>query len=283
MAAALALTPAALAKDTTKADLAKLVKAQFDGYATDKEGPPVYADGAMMAMVDAANGADGLIEAENATSSGAEAKSYKRRTDKNLDVGLARDGNTAWISFTSKIHYKHGKMAGLDEFDTEYRITELAVKTPKGWRIDGGMWSTAAANAEVNKSAKAGKQSEMNGLEPSGGDKSLMDAFTTLTTGPFDATAAARPTLIGFGSGPGERTTKGAVLAKAWAGSWANHLTIDGPMAAPLAPSGTTGWVIANVTLDKTSHKVHFRVLFVFDKDASGAWSLVHAHFATFV
>jgi ketosteroid isomerase-like protein len=90
-----------------------------------------------------------------------------------------------------------------------------------------------------------------------------------------------------FGGSPGVHesgatsTSGGAGLAKAWAAAWANHLTIDAPVVATLAPSGTTGWVIANVSLDKKTYKIKFRVLFVFDKDASGAWSLVHAHFAT--
>ena len=269
------------AKDTTQADLAKLLKAQFDAYVKETENPPVFTDGAKLMVSDGSNGWDGFAPDGDLPHAAAEGRSLKSHSDSNMQVVVARDGNSAWISFGSTVHFKHGKYAGLDEFDTDYRVTEIAVKTPNGWRIAGGMWSIPVDNARVNKQAKAGKQYAGNPIEDDGGDPSLRAAFTKLTTGPLDATAAARKDLVAFGSGPGERTVGGAVLAKAWAGAWANHLAITGPFVATVAPSGTTGWVIADVVLDKKTHKVRFRVLFVFDKDAGGAWSLVHAHFAT--
>ena len=275
-----AAVPAA-AKDTTQADLAKLLKAQFDAYLKDTANPSVYTDDAKLMDLDSVDGWDGFTDGNEIPHASVEGRSYKRHTDSNVQVVVARDGNTAWISFGSKVHFKHGKYAGLDEFDTDYRITEIAVKTPKGWRIAAGMWSTPTDNARVNKAAKAGKQSDGNRFEGGDGDESLQTAFTKLTTGPLDATAAARKDLVAYGSGPGERTVGGAVLAKAWAAAWANHLTIVDNYVAEVAPSGTTGWVIADVLLDKKTYKVRFRVLFVFDKDAAGAWSVVHAHFAT--
>ena len=281
LVAVCAAAPSASAKDTTQAELARLLKAQFDAYVKRTENPPVFTDGVKLMITDESNGWDGFATDGDVPAASAEGRSLLRHSDSNMQIVVARDGNSAWISFESAVHFKHGKYAGLDEFDTDYRITELAVKTPNGWRIGGGMWSIPIDNALVNKQAKAGKQHAGNAIEDGDGDASLRAAFTKLTTGPLDATAAARKDLVAFGSGFGERTVGGAVLAKAWAAAWANRLTITGPVAATVAPSGTTGWVIADVVLDKKTYKVRFRVLFVFDKDAGGAWSLVHVHFAT--
>jgi len=281
LVAVCAAAPSASAKDTTQAGLGKLLEAQFDAYVKQTENPPVFTDDVKLMVTDGSNGWHGFVPDGDVPHASAEGRSLKGHSDSNMQVVVARDGNTAWMSFGSTVHFKHGKYAGLDEFDTDYRITEIAVKTPSGWRIAGGMWSIPVDNARVNKQAKAGKQYAGNPIEDGGGDASLRTAFTRLTTGPLDATAAARKDLVAFGSGPGERTVGGTVLAKAWAGTWANHLTIADPFVAIVAPSGTTGWVIADLVLDKKTYKVRFRVLFVFDKDAGGAWSLVHAHFAT--
>src|SRR5512140_696828 len=273
LVAVCAVAPSASAKDTTQADLGKLIKAQFDAYVKQTENPPVFTDDVKLMDVDGSNSWHGFVTDGDIPAASAEGRSLKGHSDSNLQIVVARDGNSAWISFGSTVHFKHGKYAGLDEFDTDYRITEIAVKTPSGWRIAGGMWSVPVDNARGNKQAKAGKQYAGNPIEEGGGDASLRAAFTKLTTGPLDATAAARKDLVAFGSGPGERTVGGAGLAKAWAAAWAKHLTISDPFVATVAPSGTTGWVIADVMLDKKTYKVKFRVLFVFDKDEGGAWS----------
>jgi ketosteroid isomerase-like protein len=93
-------------------------------------------------------------------------------------------------------------------------------------------------------------------------------------------TTVARKAIV-FGSAPRERTTDGPSFRKAWYATWANHVRIEPQKIAALAPSGTTGWVIANITLDKKTHKVPFRMFVVFDQDAAGNWQLVHVHLAT--
>jgi hypothetical protein len=105
-------------------------------------------------------------------------------------------------------------------------------------------------------------------------DSSASDLLAKVTKNALDAAAGKRAELVASGSGPKERTSGGAVLARAWKAAWANHLTIDGPILTRV--NGATKLVIANLMLDKGSYKVPFRVMFVFDKD-----SLVHAHFAT--
>jgi ketosteroid isomerase-like protein len=159
-----------------------------------------------------------------------------------------------------------------------YHVTEIAKKTADGWRVITGLWALPVKNADVNKGAKAGKLDKLAPL-PGTGEKSLLDAFTKLTTGPFDEAASKRKDLVAFGSGPGERTVGGATLAKAWQAAWANKLKVDSVLASS-DPKATLGYVIANVTLQKTGYTIPFRVMFVFErKTASEPWSVIHAHF----
>lgn len=185
-------------------------------------------------------------------------------------VGLSADGKSAWIAIVVK------------RSGVEWRVSELAVQTAGGWRIAGGIASSGQDNKAVNAAAKTNKLT-LAALPQAKPDASLVGAFTALTTGPFDAAATARTELVAFGSGPGERTTSGPVLARAWKAAWAKRITVDGPVITRLAPSGTTGYALANISLEKPgtpAYKIPFRLLFVFDKTGS-SWSLVHAHFAT--
>ncbi|HEY5945776.1 MAG TPA: HEAT repeat domain-containing protein [Kofleriaceae bacterium] len=186
-------------------------------------------------------------------------------------IGTSGDGKSAWVALVANIK------------GVEWRVSELAVSGTGGWRIAGGLASVGVDNKAVNAAAKANKLKLAALPETKAADPDVTSAFTALMTSPLDATAAARGELIAFGSGPGERTTSGAVLARAWKGSWAKRLTVDGPVVTRLAPSGTTGYVIANIALAKpgsVAYKIPFRVLFVLDK-LGGKWSVVHAHFAT--
>ena len=79
---------------------------------------------------------------------------------------------------------------------------------------------------------------------------------------------------------PRVASPRGATLAKAWQAAWANKLKIDSVLASS-DPNATLGYVIANVTLQKTGYTIPFRVMFVFErKTASEPWSVIHAHFA---
>lgn len=181
-------------------------------------------------------------------------------------VTLAADDKSAWIAML------------VNAKGVDWRITELAVSTSGGWRIAGGLASVGKDNKAVNAAAKAGKL-KLAALPDGKPDAGLAAAFTALTKGPFDAAAAQRVELLAYGSGPDERTTEGNVLARAWKGSWANKVTIEGPMLTRAAPSGTTGFVIANVLLAKTGYQTPFRIMVVFDKSPS--WSVVQVHFST--
>lgn len=181
-------------------------------------------------------------------------------------VTLSADNQSAWVAMIVNVK------------GAEWRVTELAVSTASGWRIVGGLASVGQDNKAVNTAAKAGTL-KLAALPAGKADAGLSAAFTALTTGPFDATAAAREELLAYGSGPGERTTEGPPLARAWKGSWTKRVAVEGPLVARLAPSGTTGFVIANVSLAKTGYKVPFRLMMMFDKSPS--WSVVQVHFAT--
>jgi hypothetical protein len=192
---------------------------------------------------------------------------------------VAPDGQSAVITFILHVWWRvSSNDPDLREVH-DYRASELVTKTKDGWRVTAGLWSEAEPNAEINKAAKAGKLEALP-MIGTGGDKSLLDAFTKLTTGTFDDAAAKRKDLVAIGSGPKERTVGGASLAKAWQAAWANRLTIDATLASS-DPKATLGFVLANVTLAKKDYKIPFRVLFVFErKTDADPWSVVHAHFA---
>jgi len=204
-----------------------------------------------------------------------------------VTIQLARDGKSAWLTFSSKMKFR-GAGKTID-----YRISEIAVKTSKGWLIAGGMWSEAASHSAVDAAASAGTiaaPAKLAGKIAMKPDARLAAAFTALANTGVDATAAARTDLVVYGSGPGERTVGGGRFARAWAATWVGNVKVDGPLIARVAPSGTTGWVIANVKLVKkkaragaplnATYHVPYRVLCVFDKTDKG-WTLVHMHFAT--
>jgi hypothetical protein len=154
-------------------------------------------------------------------------------------------------------------------------------KTPDGWRVVTAFWSTANADKDVFAAAKKGTLKPFTAIK-AGGDKSLIDTFTALTTGAIDADASKRKDLVLFGSAPNERMTSGALLAKAWGTDWANKLKVDSIRASAADPKATLGYVIANITQQKKGFAVPFRVLFAFERKGDGQpWSLVHAHLVT--
>lgn len=188
--------------------------------------------------------------------------SAKDHSDSNQSVTMSRDRKSAWASGLS---VSDGKTK---------RISDLLVQTPDGWRIAALAFTDEKDNADVNRDAKAGKLPPRK--FPESGDASLNAAFAKLTT---DGATNVAKDLVAFGSGPGERTVGDTAFTKPWNAAWKGKTTIVSSVAR-LAPSGTTGWVAATVELQKKGYKIPFTVFAVFDKDASGAWTLVHIHFA---
>jgi SnoaL-like domain len=179
-----------------------------------------------------------------------------------LAVAKAADGKSAWASFVGK--------------DKRRASYVLAAEPGGTWNIIAVTATKAVANAAANADAKAGKLAAPAAFTVEPGDEGLRAAFAKLTT---EGLKAPSPSLVAFGSGPGERTTTGEALAKGWNAGWKGKTTIASSIAR-LAPSGTTGWVAANVALAKTGYTIPFHLFAVFDKASSGEWTLVHLHFS---
>ncbi len=192
-------------------------------------------------------------------------------------VTFSRDHASAWIDLTLKVTIpQHGGHAEI------WRITEIAVDTGSGWRVAAMAWTAPVADAVADKAAgQDGAKPALDQLD-GGGDDGLRAAFKKLVDTGFGDAGHVAAGVVAIGTAPGERSS-GPGFAKAWNAAWAKRLDVTG-VTAGLSPSATTGWVIANTHLRKHSGKtditVPVRLFFVFDKDASGAWQLAHAHFA---
>lgn len=220
----------------------------------------VFADDAKITVLGAKQA---IVDARDAGASLASVILGKH-TIKDVAIGLARDHRAAWLTFTLK--------AGSDE----YHVTEVISLNDAQWQVQAGMWARAQPNAAVNKAAAAGTTPKIAPLAKADADEAIREAFVAMQGGPLDKTAAARKDLVVFGSGPGERTVGGAKLATPWK-AWAGHIPLAGGLVAQRAPSGTTGWAIADVL----KGKVPFRLFVVFDQQLDGTWSVVAVNIAT--
>lgn len=261
------------------------IAAWSEGTEGDMASPDVFGKDATFAVTGGAAGDDDpAVPADRLVGTVVSATWITASRITHRAVTRSGDGRSAWLSFD--IHMKVDRTEdGVADFpERDYRVSYIAASTADGWRILGGTWSTAQGNAPVNKAALAGKLRALAPVPAHASDAALRDAFLATLTAPLDPATAARADLVTIGSGPGERTVSGAVLAKAWKAAWQGKLTVDGAPATYLAPSGTTGWVVANVQLAKRAGKrayaIPFRLVFVFDQDAQRAWHLVHAHLA---
>ena len=199
-----------------------------------------------------------------------------------VKVGISRDGQSAWVTFAA------ATSTACDSCESSpgpaLRSSQLVVKVGSAWLVQTSMWSIGTADAKVNKDAKAGKQQEPEDVgDADAGDASVRAALATLVTKGFDPALAKTKLLVGIGSAPKEIVAFSA-LVPFFNKSWVGKLTVDGPVWASVAPSGTTAAAMANVSLKKTEGKATFEVSFrwfvVFDKDVAGVWQPIHVHFA---
>jgi hypothetical protein len=272
------------AKDAIRDEIAELIEQQIEA-ASDRAAPEEarapYAQGARIAISDAMHASAPLVDPTEIQLS-----RLQNHKENHLEVQLSHDGNTVWASVETEVSLaQYGRDpdsgAAVDSTWTEsYRISDVIAKVGGRWRIVASAWSEGVDNAKVNKAAQARKPPRLEPL-PDGSkpDPGLEGELIAWKGGGMDTTVAKRAVV--FGSAPGERTTDGPAFRRAWYATWVNHVGIEPQELAALAPSGTTGWVIANITLDKKTYKVPFRIFVVFDKDAGGKWQLVHAHLAT--
>lgn len=181
---------------------------------------------------------------------------------KDLAITFSRDGSSAWI--TSAL--------------SDDRITDVAIKTADGWKLALAARSRGVADTTVNAEAKVGKR-PVPASTPATGDPALRAVFDSLLENGLDDVAAIQPRLVAIGSAPKEHTIGGAILATGWNAAWKGKAKLTSVWART-TPSGTTGWVVAKVALQKPGYVVPFALVCIFDKQADGTWSLAHIHFS---
>lgn len=197
---------------------------------------------------------------------------YMGHADDAMSITQAADGKSAWTSLTSRLTILPQNQPGRDD---PWRISALLVKTAAGWRIFASDWSEPRDNAAVNRAAKAAA-APLPELPATPSDPELSAAFDALITDGLPATG--RDDLVAIGSGPNERTVGAAALAAGWNSHWKGHVTVTS-RTSRRTPSGTTGYVVANVLLAKPGYRVPFQLFCIFER-AGTAWTLVHLHFA---
>lgn len=267
------------AKDPPEAAaIKKLIASETAALTVGGDPKGVYADGMRVAGVErVTDGADYvgqmIVDATYLTS----------LKPSGIRLGMSRDGQSAWVTYSATTEI------ACDSCESSpgptVRASELVVKVGGAWQVQAALWSEGIADAKVNKAGKAGKLAALDTVvDSSTGDGSVRDAFTALVAKGFDPAVADNKELIGIGSAPKEMTVGGKALVPFINKKWVGNMIVQGPVLAVMAPSGTTAAVIANVDLTKVDGKakyaVPFRWFVVFDKDAAGAWTPVHVHFA---
>jgi hypothetical protein len=266
-------------------DVAKVIDTQFSDWKAFRTGgkptPDLYGAAAPFAMTNGGVSPElGTLGPETPTSIFGPATLDQWKLA-NLHVGIAHDGKSAWASFDANVVVLGPDASSAKE---SARGSELLAKSGERWQVIGAAWSRGLANDVANRNAKADKLGKLDAVaDKDSGEQALLDAFKAMLASGLDSEAGKRAELFAIGSAPGELTTSGKVLAGGFKAAWVGHVTLDGPMLATMAPSGTTGAVLANVQLEKgtgkTAYKIPFRLFVVFDKLVTG-WSVVHVHFA---
>jgi hypothetical protein len=187
--------------------------------------------------------------------------------DQNVHITLSRDGKTAWASLTSTLMIAGGDSNPHDDY---WRASDVVVKTDAGWRIAAAAWTQPRDDADAIKSAKRGPSLHPATLEGDPGDAGLVAAFSRLVA---DGAGVATDDFIAIGSAD-ERMVGGRAFATPWNAAWKGRAKVRA-ISARLAPSKTTGWVVARVDLPGADYTLPFLVFAVFDKNAIG-WGLVH-------
>jgi hypothetical protein len=205
---------------------------------------------------------------------GATIKKHKVR---DLRVGIARDGKSAWASFRVKVSVDSLSLTG----SIDYRASQLLVRTDRGWLVRSGAWSIGATNTALTNATKAGKLGALEMVvDENVGDREVIAALGTLIDNGLDATAIGRHDLIAIGTAPGEVTIGGKQLAARLKRDWVGHAVMDGAAWAVTSPSGTTACATVNVELTGGKLAIPTRLFVVFEKDDAGTWSPVHVHTA---
>ena len=193
---------------------------------------------------------------------------WSQATVRNARTTISADHQTAWLWFDATVGGK------------PYRVTEIATKAKKKWRVAFGMWSQPKPMAVVTK-GNLPALTELTELDEAPAD--VASALNALLVGNLDAAALERKTFMAYGTG--DATANVTTFAKTWKTTWSKHLTALQPVRAGV--NGGTAWIVADVQLDKPKKApATLRLMVVLEKavsseDKADAWSVAHVHFAS--
>ncbi len=267
----------ALAKPNadTKA-IAAVIDEQFTGFRNPMRTTSVYTSNAMVAMTGGTTTpqVNKLSDAEGKWTIFGPAKIGKHKV-RDLRVVVAKDGNSAWASFSAKVTVDGLTKAGV----IDYRVTELLSRTSSGWQVQAAAWSVGVANAVLTKAAKAATLPKLETVfDQNVGERDVLGAMKSLAAHGLDASATSRADAFGIGPVTGEATLGGKKLAAKLKKEWIDKVALDGSTWA--LTSGTTACATVNVRLTRGAATIPARLFAVFERDSGDAWSPVLVHLA---
>ena len=203
-----------------------------------------------------------------------------------LQLGLAGDSRAAWVSDVLEVTLT----VGAKQDTQSLRVTEVLAEQDGSWWVLALHWSVALPNEralELAAQKKLGPLPEVaESIEP--GAQALAAEFlkSTVEVGEFLTSLSQRPDAFIFGTAPDEQILGGPQIHDAFAKQIEqHHLTIArrGGLRAGVTPSGSVGWVAANLELgavtDGKKVRVPTRGLMVYLNE-NGLWKLVQGHFS---
>ena len=192
-------------------------------------------------------------------------------------VGVAPDGESAWVAEEMPATVAEGGATR----EIPYRVTSFVAKVGERWLVLAQHWSVGTAEPGTAAPSPAGIRERVG---PGAGE--LVDALASALQSPaaFEAAISARADvqiLVVEAIGNAEGGEAAKVLVRERFGDGGATFGIAGDVDAALAPSGSAGYVAAN--LDATSVVDGVRVtrpmrgLFVWLREGD-AWRIVQAH-----
>ena len=202
------------------------------------------------------------------------------------EIGVAPDGRGAWVAEGLTV-----TISGEPATVIPYRVTSVLSEDGGAWTVIAQAWSVGVTNEEAMAMATAGQLPPLAAIEPSVGEGAQAMA-DQLQAGCADASVwlaswSERPDAFAFGSAPEEAIEGGTTIREGMGQMVAAYqmtIAVNGGMHAKLAPSGTVGFLAANLDMGMTLEGVGtvsqpYRALFVYLQE-EGGWRLVQSHFS---
>ncbi len=286
------LSPPPAPADAIKAAITGLMQAQYaaidkgdvDGWAVGLA-PDVFFIGS--AATEAIAGKDAVVADLKAVFGPALQNGGKFATKSaGLVIGVSPDLKAAWVADELEITITIGDQV----MPLPFRITELFVEKDGQWLVVATAWSHAMSDADAFKAVGEGKLPAPAAIadQIDAGAEPLAEAFnaTVNDVNAFLATIPDRDDAFVFGTAAEEKIPGGANIKAAF-GQLVQALSVtttkNGGVRAGIAPSGTTGYIAANLdfgaTVEGNKVTVPYRFMGVYINE-EGAWKLVQVHFS---